>query len=343
MDRQGNPTDDEVEEHRRRAHAAGVDARGASHATQGVHAHSPALPSPLGAATQVHESPRGNMQGSARLGNTNATNPHGSAQPGPSQAANQLPADQTSHLHESDGHGNSHVVSAQDTAHEAPSGAANQGRESQRVLERALAGLNVSVLHGSGTAGATTSATGSNPTVRWECDICSEKFPFFLLERVSCGHRLCQRCLIATFEHSLIGEWNFPATHCDMPITLRRSVSRTLSPDLVSRYISKKQEVSTVPGKRMYCHVPRCSTFISRAHITRNGAKCLNCAAVTCVTCKEEYHDNGMCTKKNGVPGLRDYATGQGWQICNRCGMVVERDKLHSRCGMVVERRHMGE
>lgn len=102
-----------------------------------------------------------------------------------------------------------------------------------------------------------------------------------------------------------------------------------LPADLLRRFLKKTNDVNAEESqkKRTYCHVPRCSAWIRPENISDNMAACPECEALTCANCKEEFHDNGVCTKKGGleVPEVDNFAAKEGWKRCPSCRQMIER------------------
>lgn len=182
----------------------------------------------------------------------------------------------------------------------------------------------------SATTPATTSAaTDVEPSNQQECLICGDDFPLSSLESLRCGHYFCDNCLIRSFRFSLDDNSLFPPSCCHQDIPLSPRVTRTLPADLFKLFLEKKNDVNAKEPqqKRTYCHVPRCSAWIRPENIIDNIAPCPECEAFTCANCKEEYHDNGMCTKKGGlqVPEVDDLGEKEGWKRCPSCGQMIQR------------------
>lgn len=161
------------------------------------------------------------------------------------------------------------------------------------------------------------------------CVICNDELPWAELERLDCDHSVCYKCLIPMFEHSLTAVGKFPTRCCGPPVRFTARVLQTLPADLIIRYNDKKEEVEAddFPEKRTYCHVPQCSTFIKRRFYSANRAVCPKCAAWTCIACKKEFHDKGVCTQRGElrVPEIELLAEAKGWIRCRSCRHMIQR------------------
>ncbi|KAG6368879.1 hypothetical protein INS49_003097 [Diaporthe citri] len=162
-----------------------------------------------------------------------------------------------------------------------------------------------------------------------QCVICEDEFLLPEVEPIRCGHFVCYECLIPMFEYSLRANGIFPTRCCGPPLRLTLRVLQTLPGDMIRRYNDKKEEMDAdeFEEKRTYCHVPRCSTFLKRRYYIGNGAACPQCAALTCIICKEKYHDHGVCKQKGGlrVSEVEDLAEAEGWKRCRSCRQMIER------------------
>lgn len=172
-----------------------------------------------------------------------------------------------------------------------------------------------------------------------KCVRCSQTFPSSDLEHVPCGHYFCRECLISRFKYSLAKDKYFPTSCCKQRIPLSLQVIIWLPARIIGRYHDKKEkaEADESEHKRTYCHAPQCSTLLKPENITGNKASCPKCEALTCIVCKEEYHDNGVCTKKGGsqAPEVEGLAVREGWPGCYSCASKIPRfasfPSLHTR------------
>lgn len=178
------------------------------------------------------------------------------------------------------------------------------------------------------TQGSSYSEANLQPENQAMCGRCWEDFPRSTLERLLCGHEYCNDCLKALFEDSINGKIPFPTRCCSYLVPLSLRASQILTADLIKRFHEKREELDAdkFKEKSTYCHVPRCSTLLKRRDIVRNMGVCPKCAALTCIVCKEKYHDNGECTQEGGlrVPEIEDLAEREGWRRCHSCRQMIE-------------------
>lgn len=223
---------------------------------------------------------------------------------------------------------NSQDLGQPDAARPAPLESTTQGNESNARIPQNL-NSSADHFHGSSTVGTTTSAMDVEPTDQEECMACLDKFPLSELENLLCSHYLCDSCLVSMFKVSLTSEELFPPHCCREPILISPRVLGWLPAGLTMRVLDKMAEVEMdrLEHKRTYCHVPRCSTLVPRGHIIGNKAACRDCRALTCIVCKEKYHDDGVCAKKGGfqAPEVEKVAEREGWKRCQSCGQMIER------------------
>lgn len=171
------------------------------------------------------------------------------------------------------------------------------------------------------------------PTATYrDCTSCNSKIcPSDSLEAL-CGHHYCSECLSNLFELSTTDENLFPPRCCRQSIPLWLA-SLHLSQDLAQRFQMKSLEFST--SDRVYCHQPRCSTFIGPKNINKEQATCPACGTLTCTICKSGIH-NGDCPKDIGLQQVLDTAREQAWQRCFSCRRVVELDTGCNHMGYVL-------
>lgn len=138
--------------------------------------------------------------------------------------------------------------------------------------------------------------------------------------KVPCQHHYCDGCLNSLFRLAMNDEDSYPPRCCTQLIPLD-DVRLFLNARLVTDFETKKEELDD--AKPTYCCVPACSTYISQEHKRENVGTCPECAAETCLLCKEAAHD-GDCTVNEADQQLLELATEEGWKRCPRCRRMVE-------------------
>lgn len=156
------------------------------------------------------------------------------------------------------------------------------------------------------------------------CVACGDDKDFYDVARVPCKnkHEYCRECLAQLFEMSMTDESLFPPRCDNVPIPL--SLVRIFLPsDLAMRFDAKYAELST--KNRVYCHDPKCSTFIPKAAFGEESdvSTCPRCGKTTCAICKAPSH-TGDCPEDTELQQLVDTANTEQWQRCLDCKRVVE-------------------
>ena len=177
-----------------------------------------------------------------------------------------------------------------------------------------------------------SSASGKRRIGRTEkrlghCIACRENKDFSDVARMPCEHEYCRECLISLFQASMEDESLFPPRCDGQPIPLDQFRS-FLPVDLVKKFEEKSVELST--KNRVYCHDPRCSTFMpwpASADRTDGGwLTCPRCEKTTCTTCKATAH-TGDCPDDKAVQQILDTAGNEQWQRCYECHRFVELEQ----------------
>ncbi|KAL7938805.1 hypothetical protein V8C35DRAFT_289242 [Trichoderma chlorosporum] len=158
-------------------------------------------------------------------------------------------------------------------------------------------------------------------TKRRRCIVCNDEFPFAETLRCACSHDYCRECLSNYVKKAIDDESIFPPRCCGQPIPLTGVNQIFISSDILGKYRAKELEYNA--EKRVYCHIPACSTFIPKQFFKDEVATCVKCSKKTCVICKGASHE-GDCPKDTATADLLRVAGDRGWKRCYRCRRVVE-------------------
>ena len=155
------------------------------------------------------------------------------------------------------------------------------------------------------------------------CVSCCEDKELFDVARVPCKdkHEYCRECLAQLFELSMTDESLFPPRCDNEPIPLAQ-VRFLLPRELAKRFEAKLVELST--RDRVYCHDPRCSTFVPCTAIDEDDVGiCPRCKKTTCAICKAPSH-TGDRPEDTSLQLLLATAEAEQWQRCLDCKRFIE-------------------
>ena len=159
------------------------------------------------------------------------------------------------------------------------------------------------------------------------CVACGDTKDFFDVARVPCDHEYCRECLASLFQASMKDESLFPP-RCDGQAIPLNQVLFFLPVKLAEEFEERSVELSA--KNRVYCHDPRCSTFIpwpvSLERIEGEWLTCPACEKTTCTTCKAAAH-TGDCPDDTALQQLLDTAGNEQWQRCYQCHRFVELEQ----------------
>ncbi|KAI1822268.1 hypothetical protein F4861DRAFT_515432 [Xylaria intraflava] len=155
---------------------------------------------------------------------------------------------------------------------------------------------------------------------RRPCAACGETRHFVDLAKAPCEHEYCSECLKNLFQNAMSDESLFPPRCCRQAIPIDPN-RLFLGGDLVQQFKKKAVEFST--PNRTYCHQPACSAFIPPSAIKNGVARCPNCTAETCTTCKKVRHE-GDCPADAELKRVLLIARQKKWQRCKSCSNMVE-------------------
>lgn len=156
---------------------------------------------------------------------------------------------------------------------------------------------------------------------------CGDTKDFFDVARVPCDHEYCRECLTSLFQASMKDESLFPP-RCDGQAIPLNQVRFFLPVELAKEFEERSVELSA--KNRVYCHDPRCSTFIPLpTPVERMEGNWLSCPAfekTTCTICKAAAH-TGDCPDDTALQQLLDTAGNEQWQRCYQCHRFVELEQ----------------
>ena len=156
---------------------------------------------------------------------------------------------------------------------------------------------------------------------------CGVTKDFYDVARVPCDHEYCRECLASLFQASMKNESLFPP-RCDGQLIPLNQVRFFLPVELAKEFEERSVELSA--KNRVYCHDPRCSTFIpwpaSVERVEGEWLTCPVCENATCTICKAAAH-TGDCPDDTALQQLLDTAGTEQWQRCYQCHRFVELEQ----------------
>ncbi|KAK8051665.1 ibr finger domain protein [Apiospora rasikravindrae] len=166
-----------------------------------------------------------------------------------------------------------------------------------------------------------------------ECVACGDRRQAKDVARAPCEYEYCRNCLRRLFEDSMRDETLFPPKCCKKVIPLDGN-AKFLPPAVIEAFRRKTIELST--PNRTYCHRKGCSAFIPPERSATGVARCRDCGAKTCTSCKKASH-GGDCPQDKQLQKVIVLAGREGWQRCPKCRTMVELDvgcnHMTCRCG----------
>ncbi|KAK7956509.1 uncharacterized protein PG986_005731 [Apiospora aurea] len=165
------------------------------------------------------------------------------------------------------------------------------------------------------------------------CIACGDRRHFTNVSRAPCQHEYCRDCLLRLFEDSMRDETLFPPRCCKRPLPLDKNI--LFLPQAVVETFRKKTVEFSTPN-RTYCHRKECLAFISPARYVNGVARCGDCGANTCASCKGASH-SGDCPHDENLQQVMELARSKGWQRCKECWTMAELKTgcyhITCRCG----------
>ncbi|KAK3399811.1 hypothetical protein B0T20DRAFT_169552 [Sordaria brevicollis] len=169
-----------------------------------------------------------------------------------------------------------------------------------------------------------------------ECIVCSDELPtgkliFFCQPSPSdresysnpsdVSHGYCADCLaegirVATMDRQ-------PFRCCGKIYNFNKHPISSLSTVERRAYTEMVEELTT--PEPLYCHHPRCSSFIPAGLIEGDVGTCPDCYTDTCKHCRLASHPQRLCTKDEDMAKFLAMAKKKGWKRCPVCGCMVER------------------
>ncbi|KAL9103212.1 MAG: hypothetical protein Q9163_001739, partial [Psora crenata] len=147
---------------------------------------------------------------------------------------------------------------------------------------------------------------GMNGKAKNECVACSE---IRETVQVPCQHHYCTTCVVRLVSDSTVDESLFPPRCCgqEMPLSVIRPY---ITPELTAKFEQTTIEFGT--PNRTYCY--SCGIFMDpESSILGHHAHCTTCSLVTCILCKDRYH-NGDCPDDQALEAVLRLAQETGWQ-----------------------------
>ncbi len=146
-----------------------------------------------------------------------------------------------------------------------------------------------------------------------------------------CSHVWCRTCLQQVFDLAAKNESNYPIRCCEATPAIALDhvgVVALLGTDLILAVQARLVEYAT--KNRIYCHDPRCSSFIAPDAINERQATCAECHKITCMRCKEDFHE-GECKAKSdkdesenqNEKSFEKWQTDNGTATCRTCHRVI--------------------
>lgn len=161
------------------------------------------------------------------------------------------------------------------------------------------------------------------------CVFCYDSFPASRIYTAPCSHTYHDDCLADIFyKTKKDGAHRLPHC-CDRNMDLD-GVLPHLPADLADFFRSKREELED--GRRKYCHVPTCSTYIPPSGREGDVGLCRSCQARTCLLCNKAAHPGTECEVDEELKRMLETVEEKGWRRCEACGRVVE---LNGGCNHV--------
>ena len=184
-----------------------------------------------------------------------------------------------------------------------------------------------------------------------ECLVCATVRDPKQLVTLDCSHIHCRACLYRDLSMSLASTPFRPVRCCSnepiRPALLRDLIGtehvlwNRVARDYprVADLQSYRQRLAEYQTQdRLYCHSPRCRTFIPATLRTPRHGKCAKCSAKTCKSCQGKSHF-GPCPSAEAAPKetktkelsaqsdalFLSLAKRVGWRRCPQCRSFVEK------------------
>jgi hypothetical protein len=170
-------------------------------------------------------------------------------------------------------------------------------------------------------SGSGTVSQGSTTSLVRETECCACLEMSFCIT-APCSDSYCHKCLKQVFQNACTDEELFPPRCCKKEIPLYLAAP-FMATDEIQRFKAKKEEFTT--RNRTYCFNTQCAAFIPTKNVENECALCEECAQLTCVSCKGEYHGGADCPKDTALEATLKLAAKKDWQRCKGCHALVER------------------
>lgn len=126
------------------------------------------------------------------------------------------------------------------------------------------------------------------------------------------------------FHRATVDESLYPPKCCQQRVPIS-DVWHLLPASIIEAFNKKSREYET--RDRVYCHRPRCSTFLGAATSEPSQLFCQSCpGSATCAMCKTAAHPGKKCSDNRELTQLAtNMHQQQGWQRCYSCGHLVDK------------------
>ncbi|KAI1437921.1 hypothetical protein GGR50DRAFT_691682 [Xylaria sp. CBS 124048] len=182
--------------------------------------------------------------------------------------------------------------------------------------------------NGQPESSSTAAARKPEKPDRRPCTACHEKLGSIDLAQAPCGDEYCSTCLNRLFLSAISDETLFPPRCCGQSIPVDKS-QLFLSGEMIRQF--KKAAIEFSTPNRTYCHQRSCSTFISPTYIKDGVARCAECNAMTCVTCKKAAH-RGDCPADAELKKVLQVAKEKRWQRCPKYANAKLSSAISADC-----------
>ncbi|KAK4671156.1 hypothetical protein QC764_602850 [Podospora pseudoanserina] len=157
--------------------------------------------------------------------------------------------------------------------------------------------------------------------------------------KLKCAHRMCNTCLVRSFELSLRGPQHMPPRCCTAEPIPPKHVDKLLGEDFKAEWNRKYREYTT--RSRIYCPEERCGRWFQPDNIRqengRGQAKCSHCKTKVCCACHGLWHPQYSCPGDENTAQFMPQSKRDTYQTCYQCHHMVELaegcNHMKCRCG----------
>lgn len=156
------------------------------------------------------------------------------------------------------------------------------------------------------------------------CTICYDEVRYINAFHTQCDHHYCRDCVKDLVENFTRDESLYPLRCCQQPLPIDEVIP-FISAALRSLFREKHAEFSVLSKDRVYCVNPFCSKFLGSSEGSNDwSVVCPQCTTLTCLRCKQAFHEGEDCTVNAATIELRAIARREGWQTCPGCHTLIE-------------------